>query len=131
MRQSILSLAAVSMLVGSVAFATEQVPNTVVQADNTEVNAERESAGLKNASDAGQKETEVKLAASIRQAIVDKKNLSTYAKNIKIVVTGTEVRLAGPVRSAAEKREVESIARTEAGNMASVVSEINVAPVKK
>lgn len=131
MRQFILSAVTVSLLIGAVAFAAEQATNTTTRPDNTEVNAERESAGLKTASDAGQSESEVKLAANIRQALVGKKNLSIYAQNIKVVVTGTEVHLACPVRSVSEKREVERIARAEAGMTARVVSEINVAPVKK
>lgn len=130
MHKKVFSVVAVSFLgISSLATANDTTTQAPA-ADNAAVNAERESMGLKNAADAGQKENEVKLAASIRQAIVDQKNLSTYAKNVKIVVNGNEVRLAGPVRSSAEKREVERIARAEAGT-ASVVSELKVAPVKK
>lgn len=123
---------AASFVAGSPAVAGSQekavAPASVP--DNTEKNAERESAGLKNAMDAGQKEAEVKLAANIRQALVREKSLSTYAHNVKVIVNGNSVHLAGPVRTAAERSEVERIARSQAAS-AKITNEIQVAPQTK
>jgi hyperosmotically inducible protein len=46
------------------------------------------------------------LGASVRKAIVDDKNLSTYAHNVKIVTNNGHVTLKGPVQSEEEKQQV-------------------------
>lgn len=48
------------------------------------------------------------LAATIRKAIIADKDLSTYAHNVKVVVSGGTVTLKGPVKSEDEKRKVNS-----------------------
>ena len=46
--------------------------------------------------------------AHIRKAIIDDKNLSTYAHNIKIITINGSVTLKGPVKSEEEKQKVAS-----------------------
>lgn len=110
-----------SLLVPMSAHASEQV-----QRDNTAVNKSRENESLPSADEAGQSKAEVSLMSSIRQAIIGRNDLSTYAKNIKIIVRGNEVRLAGPVKNADEKAIVEKIARANARS-AKVKNEVYVA----
>ena len=67
------------------------------------------------AQDASNAETDVKLTAKIRQALVKDKKLSTYAHNVKIITENGQVVLKGPVKSEAEKLEVENKAGRIAG----------------
>ena len=46
------------------------------------------------------------VTANVRKAIVADKTLSTYAHNVKIITTGGQVTLKGPVKSEAEKQQV-------------------------
>lgn len=59
----------------------------------------------------------VEITRSIRQKVVEHKDLSTTAKNVKIITNDQgAVTLRGPVRSEAEKQEIERIARELATN---------------
>lgn len=44
--------------------------------------------------------------AKVRKAIMDDKNLSTYAHNIKIITGNGQVTLKGPVKSEEEKQQI-------------------------
>lgn len=55
------------------------------------------------------------MTAKIRRAVVADKSLSTYAHNVKIVVTGGTVTLKGPVHSEEEKQTIASKAAEIAG----------------
>jgi len=59
-------------------------------------------------------------AAQVRKAIVGDKDLSTYAHNVKVIVSSGSVTLKGPVKSDDEKQKV-------AADAASVVSADKVA----
>ena len=95
--------------------------------DNTKANEAVRAGAVPAADQASNAKTDVQLAADIRKAIVADKQLSTYAKNVKVVVRDGSVRLAGPVRSNDEKVEVERLATEHAG-VANVSSDITVAP---
>lgn len=59
----------------------------------------------------------VEITRSIRQKVMEQKDLSTAAKNVKIITNDQgAVTLRGPVRSEAEKQEIERIARELATN---------------
>jgi len=105
--------------------STPKAENT--KADNTKNNETVRSGAMPAADEASNAKTDVQLAADIRKAIMDDKQLSTYAKNVKVVVKDGTVRLAGPVRSSNEKVEVERLATEHAGS-ANVSSDITVAP---
>jgi osmotically-inducible protein OsmY len=55
-----------------------------------------------------------------------KKDLSTYAYNVKIVAVGSQVTLNGVVRSDEKKRKVASLA--EIAGKQNVVNDLKVAP---
>jgi len=65
------------------------------------------------------------LAKKIRKSIVDDKNLSTYAHNVKIIARGGTVVLKGPVRSEEEKTAIEA-KTVEIAGAANVKNELTV-----
>jgi osmotically-inducible protein OsmY len=65
------------------------------------------------------------LARKIRKSIVDAKNLSTYARNVKVIARGGTVRLKGPVRNDEEKSAIAAKA-VEIAGAANVKDEITV-----
>ena len=67
------------------------------------------------------------LARKIRKAIVADKSLSTYAKNVKVIVKDGSVTLRGPVRSEEEKKQVGDYA-SQAASSGSVTNELTVKP---
>ncbi|HYX31788.1 MAG: BON domain-containing protein [Pseudobdellovibrionaceae bacterium] len=89
---------------------------TTTAPDNSANNAKANSETGLTAEQAGNSETDVKLTAKIRQALVKDKKLSTYAHNVKIITENGQVVLKGPVKSQSEKTEVE----TKAGRIAGV-----------
>jgi hyperosmotically inducible protein len=57
----------------------------------------------------------VRITKEIRQQILERKDLSTAAKNVKIITDDRgAVTLRGPVKSANERQEIEQIARNNA-----------------
>ena len=58
---------------------------------------------------------DLELTQKIRKSIVDDKSLSTAAHNVKVVVRGGQVTLAGAVKSDDEKKSVEEKAAEAAG----------------
>lgn len=82
--------------------------------DNTRINQrDRDNQTLTPGDQANTKE-DISTTSSIRQALM-KSDLSTIARNIKIMTNNGRVTLRGPVKTAAEKARIESLARTAAG----------------
>lgn len=96
--------------------AGDTATTTTPAPDNSAANAKANSETGITAQQAGNSETDVKLTAKIRQALVKDKKLSTYAHNVKIITENGQVVLKGPVKSQSEKTEVE----TKAGRIAGV-----------
>jgi hyperosmotically inducible protein len=59
---------------------------------------------------------DVEITRKVREAIMDKDGLSTYAQNVKIVTLGGVVVLRGPVRSQDEKTLIGRLAQSIAGS---------------
>jgi osmotically-inducible protein OsmY len=66
----------------------------------------------------------------IRAALIDDKDLSTYAHNIKIITRDGMVTLKGPVRSEDERMEIQSKAQQIAG-ASNVTNKLTIAPAKQ
>ena len=66
----------------------------------------------------------------IRKSIMDDKSLSTYAHNVKIISQHGKVTLKGPVRTAEEKKTVETKA-TEVAGAGNVTDQMTVKSDKK
>jgi len=95
-------------------------------ADNT-INNRADQPGTKPTPfDQSNSESDLKITAAIRRALMDEDSLSFGAKNTKIVTNGGNVVLRGAVNSAAEKTVIESRARQVAGAN-HVTSELEVA----
>jgi osmotically-inducible protein OsmY len=126
----VLTTVAILSISNSAAFATDTASSTQTTKapapDNSAVNTKANSETGITAQEAGNTESDVKLTAKIRQALVKDKKLSTYAHNVKIITENGQVVLKGPVKSEAEKQDVESKAGRIAGTDR-VRSELEVA----
>lgn len=74
-----------------------------------------EGKGL-TAQDQSNKEADVEVTRQIRQGLMDRE-LSTSARNVKIITRDGTVTLKGNVASAAEKQTVKDVAKSKAGQM--------------
>ena len=96
------------------------------QADNTRENKNN----LPTADQQKETKGDRELAGKIRKAIVADKSLSTYAKNVKIIVQDGTVTLKGPVRSAEESQAIQAKAQ-ELTSPSAIHNEMTVAPKDK
>ncbi len=91
--------------------------------DNSKTN--QQDRGSATADQQGENQGDRDLARKIRKSIMDDKNLSTYARNVKVIVRNGTVMLKGPVRTDDEKSAIEAKA-VEIAGAANVKSEITV-----
>ena len=97
--------------------------------DNTKINKRDRAKGAVTAGQQEENATDREITQKVRRALMDDKDLSTYAHNVKIVTQGGQVTLKGPVRTEDEKKAVEAKAANVAG-ADHVVNQISIAPVK-
>lgn len=127
MRPSSLSrLAAAGLMAFVVIGCGDREPGTTATATDTARN-ERDAGGdtvtpLDQSESAADRETTRK----IREALVQNDELSTNAKNVKVVTVEGAVTVRGPVASPAEKATVVALAQKVAGP-AKVVDQLEVA----
>jgi osmotically-inducible protein OsmY len=95
--------------------------------DNTRVNKRDRKSSAVTADQQKETDTDREISANIRRALMDNKDLSIYAHNVKIITRNGIVTLKGPVRSAEEKKQVETKA-TEIAGAGKVKSMISVKP---
>lgn len=89
---------------------------TTPNADNTARNKGDGSSEVKTPTDQSQSSIDVKITAEIRRAVMDDKNLSSNAKNCKIITDKAGVvTLRGVVDSQSEKDVIEGYAKGVAG----------------
>ena len=121
---------AVGLLVGlggASAFAQEEKPRA---SDNTKVNKRDRNTSEPTADRAKDNPNDRDIMQKIRKSIMDDKDLSTYAHNVKIVSQHGKVTLKGPVRTAEEKKTVERKAIEVAG-AGNVTDQMTVKPENK
>src|SRR5208337_590079 len=94
--------------------------------DNTKTNEPTNQTTADKQSNA---QSDRELTQSVRRAIMQDKNLSTYAHNVKVVSQDGQVTLKGPVRSEDEKEAIVAKAAEVAGKD-KVVDELTIAPQK-
>lgn len=104
--------------------ATESQPPK--QPDNTGVNKRDRNKAEPTAGQQKENPSDREITRKIRRAVVRDKSLSTYAHNVKIITQDGAVTLRGPVRSEAEKKNIEAKAAEVAG--ANVKSELEITP---
>jgi len=110
-----------AMACGLMCFAQQTAPAP----DNTKVNERDRAKTAKTADQAKENTSDRDLMQKIRKSIVDDKDLSTYAHNIKVIATHGKVTLKGPVRSEEEKQSIERKA-TEVAGSGNVTNQLTV-----
>lgn len=101
----------------------EPAAGSAEKADNTGRNRSHDR--RLEAEDQSNTDADVELVASIRRALTDDDQLSTNARNIKVIVSGRRVTLRGPVASEAERQRVEALVRRAAAGR-EVVNQLEV-----
>ena len=84
-------------------------------ADNTKRNARDADGNTLTPMDQGENEADRTITQQIRKAVVNHDQLSTNAKNVKIITQDGVVTLRGPVKSAEEKAAIASVAQKTGG----------------
>jgi osmotically-inducible protein OsmY len=93
--------------------------------DNTATNERDRSSEAKTSGDQSNSPADLKITQAIRQALMKDRELSTTAKNIKVITANGQVTLRGPVKTAQEKAKVDQIARSAAGG-AQIADQLDV-----
>jgi hyperosmotically inducible periplasmic protein len=83
--------------------------------DNTAINERDRSGETQTSGDQSNSSADLKITQAIRQALVKDGELSTTAKNVKIITNNGQVTLRGPVKNAQEKAKIDQLARSAAG----------------
>ena len=89
--------------------------NKKAEPDNTATNERDRSGETKTSGDQSNSSADLKITQAIRQALMKDGELSTTAKNIKIITDNGQVTLRGPVKNAQEKAKIDQLARSAAG----------------
>jgi hyperosmotically inducible periplasmic protein len=95
--------------------ATFAADDEKAKPDNTETNARDRSGETQTSGDQSNSSADLKITQAIRQALIKDGELSTTAKNIKVITANGQVTLRGPVKTVEEKAKVDQIARSAAG----------------
>ena len=98
-------------------------------ADNTKVNKVDRAKGGATADQQKENAGDREIARRIRRSLMDDKDLSTYAHNVKIIAQHGRVTLKGPVRTEEERKTIEAKAIEVAG-AGHVTNQIHIAPGK-
>ena len=83
--------------------------------DNTAINERDRSRETQTSGDQSNSSADLKTTQAIRQALMKDSELSTTAKNVKIITDNGQVTLRGPVKNAQEKAKIDQLARSAAG----------------
>jgi hyperosmotically inducible periplasmic protein len=86
--------------------------------DNTGRNVRDRSDATLTPGDQGETQADVELTRRIRRALTSNDQLSTDAKNIKVITQNGKVTLRGPVKTEEERRTIASVAQQQAGTAA-------------
>jgi hyperosmotically inducible protein len=89
--------------------------DTDADADNTARNVRDADGGTLTPMDQGESEADRTITQQIRKAVVDHDELSTNAKNVKIITQNGVVTLRGPVKSQEEKNAIAAVAQRTGG----------------
>jgi hyperosmotically inducible periplasmic protein len=120
MKVPILILASAALIGGAVcsvhAAPSDYMPSSDKSApDNSAQNARDRDSNSMTPMDQSNKPEDIDLTKRVRHAVESDSNLSTDAKNVKIITVDGVVWLRGPVKSAQEKAEIARAAHDIAG----------------
>jgi hyperosmotically inducible periplasmic protein len=110
MKQTLLVLACLSTVSLAAMAADDKT-----KPDNTAINERDRSGETQTSGDQSNSSADLRITQAIRQALMKDSELSTSAKNIKIITNNGQVTLRGPVRNAQEKAKIDQLARSAAG----------------
>jgi len=96
-----------------------------VDANNTATNQRDRSGETKTSGDQSNTSADLQITQAIRRGLMKDDNLSSDAKNIKVITANGQVTLRGPVNNAREKTKVEQIVKSAAGG-AQIVDQLDV-----
>ncbi|MEP7365716.1 MAG: BON domain-containing protein [Acidobacteriota bacterium] len=108
-----------------------QAADKKTEPDNTEVNKRDRNPGALTADQQKMNSADRELSAKVRRSVMDDKELSTYAHNVKIFSRDGTVTLKGPVKSDVEVKSIMAKATAATGNADKVVNQMSVAPASK
>jgi osmotically-inducible protein OsmY len=112
MKRTLLALVCLSALsVAALAGNEKEKP------DNTATNERDRSGETKTSGDQSNSSADLKTTQAIRQALMKDNELSTTAKNIKVITANGHVTLRGPVKTAQEKAKIDQLAKSAAGGV--------------
>jgi osmotically-inducible protein OsmY len=120
MKQTLLVLACLSTVSLAAMAADDKT-----KPDNTAKNQRDRSSETQTSGDQSNSSADLKITQAIRQALMKDSELSTTAKNIKVITDNGQVTLRGPVKNAQEKARVDQLARSAAGG-AHIVDQLDV-----
>lgn len=110
---------ALPLAFGAPAIAADQHKDAAnaaaADADNTKRNARDADGHTLTPLDQGESAADRTITQQIRKQVVDHDQLSTNAKNVKIITQDGVVTLRGPVKSAEEKAAIASVATKTTG----------------
>ena len=89
--------------------------NEKAKPDNTTINERDRSGETKTSGDQSNSSADLKTTQAIRQALMKDSELSTTAKNIKVITASGHVTLRGPVKTPQEKTKIDRLAKSAAG----------------
>ena len=101
MKRTLLALTCISAL----SVAALAADDKKVNPDNTAKNERDRSGETQTSGDQSNSSADLKITQAIRQALMKDGELSTTAKNIKVITANGEVTLRGPVKTAQEKQK--------------------------
>jgi hyperosmotically inducible protein len=110
MKRTLLALACLSVF-GLAALAAD---NEKAKPDNTTTNQRDRSGKTRTSGDQSNSSADLKTTQAIRQALMKDGELSTSAKNIKIITANGQVTLRGPVKTAQQKAKIDQLAKSAA-----------------
>ena len=110
MKRTILALACLSAF-NLAALADDEK----TKPDNTATNERDRSGETQTSGDQSNSPADLKITQAIRQALMKDSELSTTAKNVKIITNNGQVTLRGPVKNAQEKAKIDQLAKSATG----------------
>ena len=114
-RKLLLPLIALGAIgLGSASLSAQESPSP--NADNTKVNRRDRTQSEPTADQGKNNLSDREIMQKIRKSLMEDKDLSTYAHNVKVIAQNGQVTLKGPVRSEEEKKSVEEKATEVAGS---------------
>lgn len=97
--------------------------------DNTKINKRDATKTAVTPDTQSNTKADLALTRDVRREITSDKEMSTYAKNIKIISRDGSVTLRGPVKTEAEKMRIGAIAKKIAGD-SKVDNQLEVTPAR-